>query len=255
MKKYYHGTSYYSAYRILNEGFRLVSYFGGDGVKGTGIYITDNLDYAYDMGYCKSIPSSPNKTCLIECKIEIKNPIFWTKKEYDNKVIKYIKKEFDKRIVDYNHKISKFIPKNKKLTKNEVINLINYWEVQRNKVREKEIKKDRFGWWLGKEKGDSSYLENTRFLLQRYNFSGWGQYTHDCWDSDEIVIFNPSEVKPIKVFEGLGDFNRNDVFYKNVKLGKEINLDELKRGFEWEEEHIKECDKKWEDDSFSELYK
>jgi len=255
MKNYYHGTSYYSAYRILKEGFRLVNYFGRGGVKGEGIYVTDNLDYAYDMACSKGTPDTPNKPCLVQCEVKLANPIFWTKKEYDEKVIKYLKKEFDKRIVNRNYKVSKFIPKNKKLTKNEVINLVNYWGVQEEKEREKQRKKDPTSWWDCKGKGNTSYMENARFLLQRYNFSGWGQYTHDCWDSDEIVIFNPSEIKGIKVFEGIGKYNKEDVSYDDVKLGKEIDLNELKEGHDWNEKHIKELDKKWKDDSYSELYK
>ena len=257
MKQYYHGTSYYSAYRILNEGFRLIKYYGGGGVKGSGIYVTDNLDYAFDMARSKGWVNegNPNKTCIIECDLKITQPIFWTKKEYDPKVIKYLKKEFDKRIIDSDYDISKFIPKNKKLTKKEVVNLVNFWGVQSEKEREKERAKRNNSWRACKVKGDSSYLSNVRFLLSRYNYSSWGQYTHDCWDSDEIVVFNPSEVVPIKVYGVTGDWDKKELTYENSKLMGEVSLEDLKEGYEWEKNELKKDDEKWEENISSDMYK
>jgi len=258
MKTYYHGTSYYCAYRIFNEGFRIVRYFGGGGVKGSGIYVTDNVDYAFDMASNKAgwEEKSPNKACFIECDLKLTNPIFWTKKEYDPSVIKYLKKEFNKKIDDWNYDVAKFIPRNKKLTRTEVINLINYWAVQRQKRGDRAAKKGGFwAWGWEKAKGDSCFLNNVRFLLSRHNFAGWGQYTHDAWDSDEIVVFNPSEVVPVKCFTGSGDWDKKEMEWHNVKIGKEIDLEELKKGYDHYAKELKEDDEKYGENLRTELYK
>lgn len=260
MKIYYHGTSYYSAYRILKEGFRIVKYYGGGcAVKGKGIYVTDNLNYAYDMAISKGWnikdKNYPNKACIIQCDLNITNPIFWTKKEYDNKVITYLKKEFSKNIVDYNQNINKFIPKNKKLTKSEVIHLVNYWHTNKQKAKDRFYKNKSNIWGPSKEKGDSCFLDNVRFLLSRYNFSGWGQYTHDCWDSDEIVIFNPSEVVPIKVYNVISDFDEKEFIYRNTKISEEAKISDLKKGYDYEVEYLKKEDEKYGENYFNEMYK
>lgn len=253
MKNYYHGTSYYSAYRILKEGFRLLSGTGQYGVKGQGTYITDNLGYALFMGQQYSSSNSPNKPCIIQCEIMIEGPIMWSEKEYDLKVIKYLKKKFNKKIVDYNYSVSKFIPKNKNLTKKESINLINFWHEKHCKERQKQMKNNR--WEFEKTKGDSSFIENTRKLLMFHGFSGWGQYTHEAWDSDEIVIFNPSQVKPKKVYEATGECNDEDSVFRNVKLGKEISILELKHGYEHEKQDLKYYDEKYGENLSADMYK
>jgi len=251
MKKYYHGTSHYSAYRILNEGFRILKYYGSSGVKGTGIYVTDSLEYACDMASGKS--SNENGSCFIECELKTTSPIFWTDKEYDPKVVKYLKKEFSKKIDNPDCDIKKNIPKNKKLTKKEVINLVNYWKIKEDKKTERLRNRKPYAWpsW----KGDSSYLENVRFLLSRHNFSGWGQYTHDCWDSDEVVVFNPSEVVPTKVWGISSDYNEKSLFYENVKIGKELTLAELKIGYDFEKELMIKEDEKYDDNLATDMYK
>lgn len=257
MKTYYHGTSYYSAYRILSEGFRIVKYFGGGGVKGPGIYVTDNLDYAYDMARGKAwvLENRKNKPCMIKCELKHTSPIFWTDKEYDPKIINYLKKEFNKRIVDSNYDVKKFIPRNKHLTRTEVINLINYWAVQEQKERDKAYKNKPNTWAFYKERGDSSYLENVRHLLSRHGYAGWGQYTHDCWDSDEIVIFNPSEVIPVKVYNVEGDYDEEEHFYTSTKLGEEVSMDNLRLGYEEEFESLKKDDETYKENSIGEMYK
>ena len=95
MKKYYHGTSYYAAYRIFKEGFRSLKYMGGCEVKGRGTYVTDNLNYAYTMACTKGMGGrkDKNKPCLLECELNLDNPILWVDGKYDEKVIKYLKKE------------------------------------------------------------------------------------------------------------------------------------------------------------------
>ena len=253
MKKYYHGTSYYSAYRILKEGFRLLSGIGQYGVKGPGTYITDNLDYALFMGQSKGGVENPNKPCIIQCELRADGPIMWSEKKYDPKVIKYLKKEFNKKIVDFNYDISKLVPKNKHIARKEAINLVNFWHEKDCKEREKERRKS--GWGNYKTKGDSSFIENTRYLLSSHGFSGWGQYTHDSWDSDEIVIFNPSHVVPVKVWEATGDWDKEELVFENVKLVKEIKPDELKAGYEYEKKDMKKYDDKYGENLSAEMYK
>lgn len=249
MKKYYHGTSYYSAYRILKEGFRSLSLYGQYGVKGSGIYITDSLRYALMMAHSKtSVPE--NKACIIECAIKLDGPILWSKKEYELKVIRYLKKEFSKKITEYNYDIKKIIPKNKNLTKKEAINLVNFWHEKESKKRLKQ----RNEWFDEKQKGDSTFIENTRQLLSYHGFSGWGQYTHESWDSDEIVVFNPSNVIPLKVWSAEGSLDKENLF-EDAKLVRQLILDELKIGYEKEKEDMKKCDEKYGENLSADMYK
>lgn len=257
MKKYYHGTSYYSAYRIFKEGFRCLRYYGMQGVKGQGIYVTDNTSYAFEMAASKVNFSSDskNKICIIECDLNLSNPIFWTDKQYDIKVIAYLRKEFSKKIEDPNYDINKIIPNNKQLTKNEVINLVNFWSVQESKKKDKKNKKGMNSYFKEKPKGDSTYVKNSRFLLSRHGYSAWGQYTHDCWDSDEICIFNPSEAVPKKCFNAEGQYNKDSWLADSVKLGSEVSETDLLNGFEAYVQEVKQDDIKWQENMSNDLYK
>ena len=245
MKQYYHGTDYFAAYRILKEGVRRLQNRTGCAVKGDGTYITDDLDYAYSMAKFKS---SPNNLCIIECELSIDKPILWIDGNYDKKVIKYLKKEFSKNIVDYSKKIDKLIPKNKHLTKTEVINLVNYWDSLKKKY-----------WDSGRESklenGETYFAENCRKLISKLNYSGWGERTNHHWDSNEIVIFNSSHIRPIKYWSATAIENYDNWTFKNAKLTEEITEQELREGYEKEIEIIKKDADKWDESFYDNMYK
>lgn len=247
MKKYYHGTSYYCAYRILKEGFRSLRYFGCSGVKGDGIYVSDDLSYCEFMSRMGvGSPDGkldPNKSCMIECELKLDKPIFWVTGEYDEKVIKYLKKEFSKDIAKISQKTLKCIPSNKHLTRKELINLVNYWDQQRNK----RWKKDEDFWY---------YVEICRKLLSKSGYAAWGEYTHREWDSDEIVVFNPSQVIPKKVYKVVTNkFNDDTWMYEDVKIGEEVPEEELQAGYDSHRRQIQVDIKENWIDTEQQLYK
>lgn len=101
--------------------------------------------------------------------------------EYDQKVINYLKREFSKDILT--GPITNAIPRNKHLTRNELIHLLNY--------RFKRVRKSR-NW----EKWFYS-ISSFRQQLQLHKYDGVGEVKY----LDGLVIFNPSFVEPIKLFE------------------------------------------------------
>ena len=256
MKKYYHGTALYNAHRIFKEGFRLLNYYGSYGVKGPGLYLTDNKSYCFTMASGKAgsyVDEQTNHPCFIECELQLSNPILWVYDKYDEKVISYLKKEFSKRIDDPNYDILRMLPNNKHLTKKEIVNLVNYWAVKVKKERVKAQRKGPFN--DPKDRGTTNYIDNTRKLLRRHGYSGWGQYTHDEWDSDEVVIFNPSEVKPKKCIRVTGTWPSRDADYMNVKLGEEVSLEEMEEAYKLHEEQIVSTDPEYGEDDMRELYR
>ncbi len=115
--EYYHGTLDYKAIQILYEGFRLKkssSDYGRYGTFKQGLYLTKTLPVASLFG----------SKYVFRCRIEQGISILWLNDNYDKKVIAYLKREFSKSILDGD--ISKVIPRNKNLTKNELIHLLNY---------------------------------------------------------------------------------------------------------------------------------
>jgi len=173
--EYYHGTMGYKALQILYEGFRFKKDFSDYGSYGTlrhGLYLTKSLSVAgrFGSGY------------VFKCCLKKGISILWLNEKYDQKVIQYLKREFSKNILT--GPISKAIPMNKNLTKNELIHLLNYRFNKTNWQKSKEVQKWR------------ANISSFRQQLVLHKYDGVGETE----DMVGVMIFNPSYVKPVKLF-------------------------------------------------------
>lgn len=182
--EYYHGTMPYKALQILYEGFRLKkihSWYGSGGTFKQGLYLTKSLSSAKYFG----------PDYIFKCRLKKGVSIVWIDKGYDKKVINYLKREFSKAILM--GPVSKAIPRNKHLTRNELIHLLNY----------RFIKAD-FWAWKDSKKWNNWYnsISSFRQQLQLHKYDGIGELE----SLDGLVIFNPSFVKQIGLFKVSGDY-------------------------------------------------
>lgn len=174
--EFYHGTTDYKAIQILYEGFRLKKRYCGYGRYGTfkqGIYLTKSIDIAKMFAY---------RDVVFKCELADKTSVLRIDEKYDKKVIEYLRREFGKNILTGD--ISKAIPSNKHLTKNELINLINYRFSQMGYWKEKD-------WW----KWDA-VLPSVRHQLKLHKYDAIGNTENMAG----IAVFNPAFVKPLKMF-------------------------------------------------------
>jgi len=170
---YYHGTRALAAVCISVDGFRLLPTnlrHWGYGAIGNGIYVTTLLDtaayFAYD--YVLKVRMAPGTRIL---RLD---------GQYDRSVIQYLGREFGKELFTPN--FDRAIPKNKHLTRTELICLANYfWEKGRG-----------FAAWNGPEEQGPM-----RRYLMKHQYDGVG-----CTESDMgVVVFNPSQLLIEGVFQ------------------------------------------------------
>jgi len=181
--EYYHGTASYKAIQILYEGFRLKKYHSEHGSNGTfkqGIYLTKSLSSAKYFG----------SEYIFKCRLKKGASIVLLDKGYDKKIINYLKREFSKAILM--GPVSKAIPRNKHLTRNELIHLLNY-----------RFSKAYSGGPMNWNNWDDWYnsISSFRQQLQLHKYDGIGEANY----LDGVVIFNPSFVEPIELFRAIGN--------------------------------------------------
>lgn len=216
--EYYHGTMHYKAIQILYEGFRLKKNYTDHGRHGTfrqGIYLTKSLSSAnyFGLGY------------IFKCHLKKGASVLRINNNYDKKIINYLKREFSKSILTGD--ISKAMPRNKHLTRNELINLVNYRFKKASWRTEKDIEK----WW--------SSACSIRQQLKLHKYDGIGELE----DLDGMVIFNPSFVEPIELCEFIQDGEKLSL----QKLNNEKFIFEIDKYFEEEIELFgDESRKEWE---------
>jgi hypothetical protein len=172
--EYYHGTTCYKAIQILYEGFRFKKAFSNFGRYGTfkqGIYLTKSLSVAGLFG----------SDYVFKCRLAKGVSVLWLDENYDQKIIDYLKREFSKHILT--EPISKVIPKNKNLTRKELIHLLNY---RFHKTRWGN-RKDRQKWRLN--------VSNFRQQLLFHKYDGVGETKKEVG----LIIFNPSLVEPLEL--------------------------------------------------------
>jgi hypothetical protein len=102
--------------------------------------------------------------------------------KYDPKVIDYLKREFGKDLLTKD--ISKSIPRNKHLTRKELINLLNYRYCQMGKWKAKDSEK-----WF-------ATVTSVRQQLVLHKYDAIGEPIKEVG----IAVFNPSHVKPTDIY-------------------------------------------------------
>ena len=169
--EYYHGTAHYNAIQILYEGFRLRKYYSQSGTFKRAIYLTKSLSIVDFFGL----------KYVFKCRLKKGISVLWLDRNYDPKVIQYLKKEFSKSILT--EPISKVIPRNKKLTKTELIHLLNY---RFSKAR--YWSKKNFRHW-------AANISSLREQLLLHKYDGVGELK----SMEGLAIFNPSFVEPMEL--------------------------------------------------------
>jgi hypothetical protein len=184
-KIYYHGTETRRAQAIMSQGFKLGEIMHGR-LLGRGLYITQRLEsarfWAHDI--------------VFRCRLAAGTRILWIHEEYDRKVLRALQQEFGRELLSSGPHFQRAIPANKHLTNSELITLCNYLFAQRRKTRDKFT-------WPRKEKRVQAYyalwedLSALHAQARRQGYDALGNRTFADWDSDEILVFNPSRVTPL----------------------------------------------------------
>jgi len=136
-------------------------------------------------------------------------------------VIHRLEKEFGRELLELGPDFQKAIPNNKNLTKSELIALCYYiFETRRDK-------RWRLGWkpYKGKKARywDAwSLLSLLHDQVRKHQFDGLGDRTYQEWDSDQLLLFNPSRVVPISAH-----WLRSEDSYEVDGFSEAIDLDQL----------------------------
>jgi len=186
---FYHGTSKHSARKILRHGFsdrswtakshkfRFMAKQGIDlffhgGALGHGVYCTANWKSALHFG-----------PVLFRVEIQPGTRILDLDLPPDPRIIDRLKREFGHEILS-RHPL-KVMPRNKRLTLDEAIQLARYHQSGKAHARLGD------GFWDFHQ----ARLLEIRSILIRYGIHGWGEST----DLDGIAIFATDRVKPREV--------------------------------------------------------
>jgi hypothetical protein len=178
-KPYYHGTPTRNAYSIMTQGFRIGEETHGRWL-GRGLYVAQELRSAWNWA-CEY-----GDGIIIACRLQPGTRVLWVHEGYDTRVIAYLKREFGKQLLDLGPSFEKAIPRNKQLTKNELIHLCNYVFEYRHKLA---LDDPRRTLW----RRLAALSEHVR----RHRYDAIGDRSFRYWDSDEVMVFNPSQVSPI----------------------------------------------------------
>jgi len=182
---YYHGTWAGYGNTIMRRGFEL-GHPGLGNLLGRGVYIARELASAalWERGL------------VIVVRLQPGTRILWIEDDYDQRVIDSLRREFGQELLDLGPHFERAIPHNKQLTRRELVGLCDY-----------VLTKARRGRWqaaLRANKGKRvRYNETWQRLsrlhrqIKRFGYQALGDRSDMDWDSDEIVVFNPTRVIPV----------------------------------------------------------
>lgn len=177
---YFHGTWNHAAYAIMTRGFEL-GHDGFGNMRGRGVYIAQNLSSAAHWTY---------DDMVIRCRLAPGTRILWMDGHYDQHVIDSLRREFGRELLELGPHFSKAIPHNKQLTRQELIHLTSYILMHPRRMRGWRGNKGKnaryFGTWIR--------LSRLHEQLKRQGYDALGDRSFAYWDSDEVVVFNPSRV-------------------------------------------------------------
>jgi hypothetical protein len=224
-KTYYHGTNPRNLYGIITQGFKLLGEESHGRVHGAGLYIATKPETA---AYWADQAFVHRAHYAIKCQVQEGTRVLWKETDYDKKVIRSLEKEFGKGI-SRNYDFWKLIPHNKQLTTKELRALVTHLDYAIGYA----------GWGTKKtgRESDKKYAHLKRFsrLLRQYGYDALGDRTESCWDSDEILVYNPSRVIPVSVHRLNVVWERDKWEPTSVDYSHPLPLDEIKKISEEEE--------------------
>lgn len=215
MTVYYHGTNARFLYPILSGGFKLGETRHGR-VSGNGLYVATKPETAAhwaDNAYVH------RGSYAFKCSLKPGTRILWKEPDYNKKIIRHLEKEFSKKI-SQNYDFWKYIPHNKQLTGEELRALASHLDYQGMMSWSK--KRERFD--------DTRYKHLSRFsrLIRQYGYDALGDRTGSSWDSDEIVVYNPSKVIPLSAHRLDVVWSRDIWEPVSVEYSAPLSLEEAK---------------------------
>jgi hypothetical protein len=183
---FYHATSLDAAESIARGGFRVWftdadgDHYAGGGNLGNGVYITCNWRQALWFGHV-----------LLRVAIRRGTRFLNSALPPDGDCIKYLQREFGREILTKSP--WKVLPRNKKLTLHELVNLFRY---HYSSTWGKENVWDD-NWWRGLKRWEMHCrrLDDFRSMLIRYGFHGYG----NPQDDNGIVVFAGDRLMPVEV--------------------------------------------------------
>lgn len=188
----YHSTAARNVPGILRGGFALdASETGFGSAKGRGVYCAQRLEGAA-FWYAATV----GEALCLQVKVREGARLLWVEPQIDRRCIDQLRREFGKDILRSPHQFFKSRPSNKQFTKNEIIALVGYFFHARNKHcslhRRRLDPRLTQQWWR-------SNFAHLKRELQRHGYDGIGDRSEREWDSDEIVLFNPSDLQVVSV--------------------------------------------------------
>ena len=188
-KVYYHGTDPRFLFSIMNTGFNLEETIHGR-MSGNGIYLATKPESAI---YWASPGGVHRHYYAIKVNLQPGVKILWKERNYNKRIIRSLEKKFTKK-VSCNYDFWKYIPSNKQLTSNELRALISHLDIIELSL---EWHRKRYKFLDKKNK----HLSRFNKLIRQYGYDAIGDRTQNDWDSDEIIVFNPSLVIPLSVHQ------------------------------------------------------
>ena len=178
----YHGTAYTNDfYSIIKYGFKRI---GVRTYLGRGIYLTKSIDRAYSYAMCNS-PDYILWGAVVSVRLKKSTRILDISAPPDKSTLNYLKKEFGKDIINP-FRFHLCIPRNKHLTKKEIIALCRYFHHQQ------EDDTPAYDRALGKSRMPQ--------YLHRYQYDGYG----DANGPAGVSILKPFVIEEVKYVNPLG---------------------------------------------------
>jgi hypothetical protein len=223
---YYHGTWAGYGQAIMTRGFEL-GHEGRGNLLGRGVYIAQTLDAAALWTLSDFI---------ITCSLLPGTRILWVDETYERRVIRYLEREFGRELIALGPHFHRAIPRNKRLTQSELIQLCAYTLMR--------ARRKRYQYVLHARKGKkATYFDSWLCLsrlheqVKRHGYDALGDRSLSHWDSDEILVFNPSLLVPISapwLFRE-GEFPKEERFSLSKPI-PEDSLGEISTAAQQEEE-------------------
>lgn len=137
-------------------------------------------------------------------------------------MIDSLKREFGRELLTLGPDFRKAIPRNKHLTKQELVSLCNYFYATWAKpipapwTSKKRIRYQQ--WW--------ERVSRLSSQVRRHGYDAIGDRRFQDWDEDQVMLFDPSCVTPVNAYKV--DDLRFDATSRAARLPSPIPLDELK---------------------------
>ena len=222
---FFHGTSLVGAKKIFQKHF-----LEGHGILGDGVYITRNWLFAIWAIHGHEFWRDEGGGASLQINISKGTRILNSAIKPDRKCLQYLRKEFGKDILKKHPR--KVIPKNKRLTQREFINLFryHYWEAREKNKRKFDNLPHSFRDSVSQSAGASKradlhwqLVDDLSTLLKaKYQFDGFGNPEDDLG----IVIFEGKhlEVKEF-VFQYHADYMDHEI--RKILFESKYEFEEL----------------------------